>query len=90
MEQQNQGFGMQQPIAPVMTLGNWIVTYLLLMIPLVNIILVIVWAVSKTENPNRKNWAQAMLIFWAVALVLWLAFALIFGGSILGTMNSLA
>ncbi len=59
-----------EPSAPVMTVGKWLVTYLLLMIPIANIILMIVWAVSDNENPNRKNWAIAMLILWAASLVL--------------------
>ncbi|HOD18281.1 MAG TPA: hypothetical protein PKJ14_06570 [Candidatus Cloacimonadota bacterium] len=42
-------------VAPVMTIGNWIVTMLLMLIPIANIVLLIVWAVSNTDNPNRKN-----------------------------------
>jgi len=58
--------------APVMTIGNWIVTMLIMMIPLVNIVMLIVWAASSTENPNRKNWAVATLIFMAIAILLWI------------------
>ncbi len=76
----------QEPVAPVMTVGKWIVTYLLLMIPLVNIILMIVWAVSDTENPNRKNWAIAMLIFWAISIVI----AMFAWGAIIAAMGGLS
>ncbi len=70
MEQSNQPYPAQQPTAPIMTVGNWIVTYILMAIPIVGIIMLIVWAASNTENPNRKNWAIAMLIMWAISIVL--------------------
>ncbi len=58
-------------------------------IPLVNIILPIVWAVSNTENPNRRNFARAYLIMFAISLVL---IAIILGagaGSAAGILNQL-
>jgi hypothetical protein len=33
-------------------------------IPLVGFILLLVWAFSSTENPNKKNYARAVLL-WA-------------------------
>lgn len=54
--------------APVMTVGDWIKTMLLLAIPIVNIILVFVWAFSSTANPNKRNYFRASLILGAVSL----------------------
>lgn len=73
----------EAPLAPVMTVGQWLVTYLLLAIPLVNIVLIFVWALSDGENPNRRNWAIAILIMWAIALVI-VAFA---WGAIIAAMG---
>ncbi|HOA29480.1 MAG TPA: hypothetical protein PKL34_05530 [Candidatus Cloacimonadota bacterium] len=69
----------------MMTVGNWIVTMLLMIIPFVNIILLIVWAASSGENPNRRNWAIASLIFMAIGIVLWLILA----STLVGLMSSL-
>ena len=48
-QQPNQQY-QPQPLQPenekVMTVGSWLVTQLLLFIPIVNIILIIVWAVG--------------------------------------------
>jgi hypothetical protein len=67
-------------MAPVMSIGNWIVTMIILIIPLVNIIMLIVWAASSSENPNRKNWAIAQLIFMGIGIVLYiLLFSTIIG-----------
>ena len=82
----HRNFSSLEPSAPVMTMGQWLVTMLLLMIPIVNIVLIIVWAVSKTENPNKSNWAKAYLVIMAVVIVLYVLFA----GVILGAMGGLS
>ena len=72
--------------APIMTVGNWIVTMLIMIIPLVNIIMLIVWAASSTENPNRKNWVIAQLIFMAIGVLIWILLA----GAIIGMMGDIS
>jgi Na+/phosphate symporter len=72
--------------APVMTVGNWIVTMLIMIIPLVNVIMLIVWAASSTENPNRKNWAIAQLIFIAFGVLIWILMA----GAIISMLGGFA
>ena len=72
--------------APVLTIGNWIITMLIMCVPIVNIGMLIVWAASSTENPNRKNWAIAQLIFMAIGVVLWILMA----GMIAGMMGGMA
>ncbi|MCB5265515.1 MAG: hypothetical protein LHW41_04650 [Candidatus Cloacimonetes bacterium] len=76
----------QQNMAPIMTIGNWIVTMIILVIPIVNIIMLIVWAASSSENPNRKNWAIAQLIFMGIGIVLYI---LLFS-TIAGMMGGMA
>lgn len=74
MEQEQRNYGYHQDTAPVMTIGNWVVTLLVMIIPIVNIIMLIVWAAGNHENPNRKNWAVAQLIFFGLAFALWIFF----------------
>ncbi|MDD3563394.1 MAG: hypothetical protein PHR32_06950 [Candidatus Cloacimonetes bacterium] len=91
MEQEPRSFTSQsnlsphQNMAPVMTIGNWIVTMILAAIPIVNIIMLIVWAASSTENPNRKNWAIATLIFIGILIVL----NILFLSTMIGMMGGL-
>lgn len=61
-----------------MTFGDWIITLLLLIIPLVNIILLIIWAFGSGHNPNKSNFAKAYLIFLLIGFVL---FTVILGAS---------
>jgi hypothetical protein len=68
---------------PPVTLGDWMLTMLLCFIPLVNIVMLLVWAFSSTTNPSKANWAKASLIWFVIGIVLWfLVFATIFSSLI--------
>jgi heme/copper-type cytochrome/quinol oxidase subunit 4 len=55
--------------API-TVGQWLITFLLMAIPIVNIILLFIWAFDSDTNPNKKNFAKAYLIIMAIGFVL--------------------
>jgi Na+/melibiose symporter-like transporter len=64
-----------------MSVGDWIVTYLLMCIPVVGIIMLFVWAFGSDSQPSKKTWAQATLIWAVVMTVLWfVVFASMFAG----------
>jgi hypothetical protein len=50
------------------TIGNWLVTLILLVIPLVNIIMLIVWAASGSTHPSKKTFAQAYLVLIGIII----------------------
>ena len=52
MIEQNQ-IGHQQ--APIVSVKEWLITNLILMIPLVNIVMTLVWAFSSNTSPNKAN-----------------------------------
>ena len=52
----------------VITTGEWFITKILMFIPIINIILLFIWAFNKKENPNKANWAKATLIVYAIRL----------------------
>lgn len=68
--------------AQIMTKKDWFVTLLLLAIPVVNIVVMILWLVSKKTNPSKKNYLVIQLVFWIVSLLasLGLAVALVSSG----------
>lgn len=68
-----------------MTLGNWVITLLLMCIPLVNIILVFVWAFGSDVNKSKKTFFQAQLIFGAISIVL----MIIFGSAIFAIIGNM-
>lgn len=70
---------------PAVTVGEWMLMDLILMIPFVNIIMLFVWAFGST-NPNRRNKARANLLWIAIAIVLMILFV-IFGGLVSLTLS---
>lgn len=77
MNGQNQ---IDQPQAPVVSIKEWLLTNLILMIPLVNIVMTLVWAFGSNTNPNKANYFKAALILFVIYLVL--AVAVVIFGSI--------
>jgi len=57
-----------------MTIGDWIITFIITYIPLVGIIMLFVWAFGGDAHPSKKTWAQATLIIFAVMIVLSILF----------------
>lgn len=56
---------------PEMSIGKWLLTFLLCAIPVVNLVMLIIWAVG--NNPKdaiRKTWAKAQLIWMVIIAVL--------------------
>lgn len=53
--------------------GGWFLTLLLLCIPIVNIILVFVWAFSGSVNKNKKNFAIACIIMFIISIAISIA-----------------
>ena len=79
MNGQNQ-IGHQQ--APVVSVKEWLLTNLILMIPLVNIVMMLVWAFSSNTNPNKANYFKAALILFAIVMAIYLVLVVVFLGSI--------
>ncbi len=59
----------KQQYRPV-SLGEWILTWIVLTIPVVNLVMACIWAFSDTTQPSKKTFCQATLIVWAAAAVL--------------------
>ena len=69
------------------TLGDWMITMLICVIPIVNIIMLFVWGFGSDTQPSKANWAKASLIWLAIMIVFYvLVFVVIFG--IMATSSS--
>lgn len=79
MNGQNQ-IGHQQ--APIVSVKEWLITNLIMMIPLVNIVMMLVWAFSSNTNPNKANYFKAALILFAIVMAIYLVLAVVIFGSI--------
>ncbi len=53
-----------------LSVGDYVFVGLILMIPIVNIIVFLIWAFDKYGNVNRRNLAKAGLIYLGISVVL--------------------
>lgn len=58
--------GNQAPL----TLGDYMFIGLILLIPVVNIVILLIWALDKHGNLNRRNLAKAGLIYLGIGIAL--------------------
>lgn len=70
----------------VVKVGDWMISILIMSIPLVGLIMLFVWAFGKGENENKKNWAKANLIWFAIMTVI----MIIIFGSMMSFLTSIA
>lgn len=80
----NQGYGNYQPFQPVypsnssadmeepMSLGEWMLTLLVMIVPCANIVMLFVWAFSKTEKKSKSNFCKAYLIYIGIIFAIYL------------------
>ena len=57
-----------------MTIGDWLITFLIQAIPLVGFVMLFVWAFGDGTHPSKKSWAQASLIMMVIVIVLMIIF----------------
>ena len=58
---------------------EWLITNLILCIPIINIVMMFVWAFSNSEKPSKSNYFKAQLIFVAIIIAIQVFFFMIFG-----------
>lgn len=66
----------------VVSVKEWIITYLITAIPVVNIVMLFVWAFGGNTNKNKENWAKAGLIWAAIIIGLYMIFFALFGAAL--------
>lgn len=50
------------------SVSDWIITFLIMIVPIVNFVMLFVWAFGSNTHPSRANWAKASLIFALAAI----------------------
>lgn len=76
----------ESSIQKPMSVKDWLITLLLMAIPVVGIVLLFVYAFGNNENVNKQNWAKAQLIMLAIVMVLVIFFLVLFGSIFAATM----
>ncbi len=69
------------------SVGDWIVTILLMCIPCVGLIMLFVWAFSGSTPASKANWAKAQLIWMLIFIVISIIMYSVLGASILASLR---
>ena len=67
------------------SVGEWVITIIIIAIPIVGFIMLFVWGFGSNTQPSKANWAKAALIMVGISIVL----SFLFLGSLLAIMGSL-
>lgn len=82
------------PNSDVMKTTEWLLTLIILNVPIIGFIMCLIWAFGNNDNYNRRNFCRAYLIIIAIATVLMIVFAstiftIIYGIAQNSSMNSI-
>jgi len=72
----------QNSTESVMSVKDWLITMLIISIPLVGFIMIFVWAFGDNTNKNKANWAKASLLLILIILGIYAALFLTFGAAL--------
>ncbi len=86
--EENQNTPVQNNSSVVKT-SDWVLTILILAIPLINIIMLFVWAFGSGANPNKANFAKAALIWVLIGIVISVFVSIVFGTAFLAGMSNI-
>ena len=67
------------------SVGEWVITTIIIAIPIVGFIMLFVWGFGSNAQPSKANWPKVTLIMIGISIVL----SFLFLGSLLGIMGSL-
>jgi len=70
-----------------LSLADWMLTLFITFIPLINIIMLFVWAFGNNTHPSKANWAKANLLWMLIGIVLIIIFISIFGLALFSFMK---
>lgn len=75
-------------LEPPMTMGDWLITLLILAIPCVNIVMMFIWGFGSGGNTSRKNYCRAALVFALIGIVISVVFSSLLGAFVASMFNS--
>ena len=75
------GLELEEPVK----ISEWVLTFVIMAVPCVNLIMMFVWAFSSSEKKSKSNFFKAYLIFFGIMMVLMMlfSFAMVFMASAL-------
>jgi uncharacterized membrane protein YdbT with pleckstrin-like domain len=76
-----------EKMAPVMSVKDWLITSLIMIVPIVGFVMLFVWAFGDNANPNKANWAKAALLLSVIAIAFYILVFAVVGAAFLGASS---
>lgn len=73
----------------VMSVKEWLLIFVIMILPIVNIVMLFIWAFGSETNKIKSNWAKATLIWMVIVIVLYILFFAAFGASMMSMMEGM-
>lgn len=70
------------------SVGDWLITLLIGAIPLVNLVMLCVWAFGGGAPPSKANFAKATLLWLVLTVLLSVLFYVVLGVSVLALFGA--
>lgn len=79
----------QPELEEPMSMGEWLITYLIQLIPCAGLIMMFVWAFSKSEKKSKSNYFKATLIWYAIWSVISIFLWIFIGAAIVAGVSAM-
>lgn len=73
----------------VVSVGDWMLTLFIMIIPIINIIMLFVWAFGGGPKISKVKWAKAVLLWFLIKIVIIVIIIVIYGNAILLGLSEL-
>jgi len=74
---------------PSVKFGDWLITLIIMLVPLLNLVMLILWSTEKNTNPSKANWARASLAVIGIQLVALMFFIGLFINSLTDAISQM-
>lgn len=79
-------YGQSMSERPV-SFEEWMLTLLVVAIPIVGIVMLFVWALGSNTNTSKSNWAKAVLVWMIIGILLAVLFFSAFAGALVSLLG---
>ena len=59
-------------ISQPMSVSDWIITFLIMIVPIVNIVMLFIWGFGSNTNLSKASWAKAVLLLFCIIMVIYI------------------
>jgi cell division protein FtsW (lipid II flippase) len=85
-----ESFENQNPNQKPMSVKDWLITFLILIIPIVGLVMLFIYAFGENQNVHKQTWAKAQLIWLAIMIVLMFFLFMVMGSIFAAAMAGAA